>query len=205
VLIVRNPGNPVDRIAQLMAGFFIFLFWLGLLTSALPWLGISARDDVAERRNRAAGWPIAGAILGLTLCFMNTVVGHDSLGEVWLALLPGILQTLVLLVLWAVLESSMHLSETITIDRDGGTALRLAGFLVALGLMLGNVYASPPLAIWKQIVRFGGPIGLLVLALLVESRYKQIGEWTFEGFKRKDLAIAAGYVVVAGLCVIVTR
>jgi hypothetical protein len=205
VLVVRNPGNPVDWIAQLSAGFFIFTTWLGLLTWALPWLGISARDDVAERRNRAASWPIAGAQLGLTLCFMSTVVGHGSPAEVWLALLPGILQTLALLTLWAVLESLMHVSEAITIDRDAGTALRLAGFLVALGLMLGHAYTPPPLAVWKQIVRFGGPIGLLVGALLVESWCKQIGERTFEGFKRKDVAVAAAFVVVAGLCVIVTR
>src|SRR5689334_4395503 len=35
--------------------------------AAFPLLGLSARDDVAERRNRPAGWAVAAAQLGLAL------------------------------------------------------------------------------------------------------------------------------------------
>ncbi|HOI54361.1 MAG TPA: hypothetical protein PLP01_03860, partial [Phycisphaerae bacterium] len=39
--------------------------WTAVGVRPLRWLGLSARDDVAERGNAAASWAIAGAVLGL--------------------------------------------------------------------------------------------------------------------------------------------
>jgi hypothetical protein len=115
------------------------------------------------------------------------------------------LQTIALFVLWGILESLTHLSDAITIDRDGGAALRLAAFLTALGLLLGQCYTSPAAEFWKQLVRLASPIALLLGALIVEFGYKRSKEWTFAGLKRKDVLVATAYLVIAGLCIYITR
>src|SRR5262249_20408154 len=125
---------------------------------ALPWLGLSPLDDVAERRNRPAGWAILGAQVGLTLAYGLATggTGPRAVQSGWAPPGVGLMGVLVLFALWAPLEKLLGFSEAITVDRDGGAACRLAALLVALGLPVG--LALP------DLVPVGGP-GPVLLAL----------------------------------------
>ena len=58
---VRNAPQYIPMYLVLGAA------WVGGSAKLLPLFGISARDDVVERRNRAATWAVAGALIGVTL------------------------------------------------------------------------------------------------------------------------------------------
>ena len=145
--------------------------WVGLASVLLPWFGISPRDDVLERRNRAAAWALGGALLGVTACYAGANIG-DGPGW-WVVVYCAALATAALFVLWFVLERIVHVSDSVTIERDGGSALRLAGFLVGSGLILGRAVAGD----WTSIastnadfLRLGWPaVALLGAACLFES------------------------------------
>ncbi|MFN7138845.1 MAG: hypothetical protein ACK4UN_05870 [Limisphaerales bacterium] len=49
--------------------------WLGTTRSTWRFLGLSARDDVVERKNRAAAYAICGMLIGNTLCFAGGNIG----------------------------------------------------------------------------------------------------------------------------------
>src|SRR5688572_31741585 len=80
--------------------------WLGVALRFAPWLGLSARDDAAERGNPAAAVALAGAMLGLTLCYAGGNVG-DGPGW-WVVVFSSGLATAVFFVSWAVCESRAH-------------------------------------------------------------------------------------------------
>ncbi len=133
--------------------------WVGLGAELLPYLGLSPRDDVLERRNRAAGIAITGALLGLTFCFAGGNVG-DGPGW-WVVVFCAALATAVYLLLWIALDRFTGLADSISIDRDTAAGLRLAGFFLGTGLILGRagagnwVSASGTLA---DFVRLGWPV-----------------------------------------------
>jgi hypothetical protein len=116
----------------------------------IPLMGICPRDDVAERRNRPAGWVVGGAFLGVILVFVGINTSPGRLPETSNLLpilaihpLPAMLY---FFVLWGIFEFSTRCSEAITVERDGGSAVRLAALLPALGLLLGKAlvhFASP--------------------------------------------------------------
>jgi hypothetical protein len=157
-------------------GLYLFFYqalgaaWVGVATVALPFLGLSARDDVLERKNAGAGWALGGALLGITACFAGGNIG-DGPGW-WVVLYCAWLSTSALFFLWFVLEQSAHVSEAITLERDAAGALRLAGFLVASGLILGRAVAgdwSSSSETTLDFVRLAWPVlVLLALALLFE-------------------------------------
>lgn len=126
--------------------FYIFYYavmgaaWVGLAMSLVPYLGVSARDDVIERGNRAALWPVLGALLGLTLCFAGGNIG-DGPGW-WVVVFCGLLSTGALFGLWWLLEVTVAPSEAVTVDRDPASGVRLGAFLLAIGLVLGRAVAG---------------------------------------------------------------
>jgi len=162
-----EPRPPLDRFS---VGFGGGVLWLALIEFAFPWLGLSARDDVAERRNRAAGWAMTGAQVGLTLCYAIPVALVDPDRHTLVAMRCGFLGTFALFVLWGILEWWAGLSESITVDRDAGTALRLALFLPALGLVIGRAAITVPEALETKrlLLPFLAPLVLLLAALIVE-------------------------------------
>src|SRR5262245_23291390 len=109
---------------------------LFVATFAFPWLGLSPRDDVVERRNRPAGWTVAGALLGLALAFGLAAGGAAP--KAFRGPVPsGVAAMLALLAVWGALELVAGLSEAITVERDRGCAIRLALFLPVAGLLIG--------------------------------------------------------------------
>jgi hypothetical protein len=164
-----------------------------------PWLGLSPRDDVAERGNVPAGWAIAGAALGLTVaygCAVAGVLGTPVEGYAWVI---GTGSLIALLVLWGILEKLAGVSEAITVDRDAGAACRLTAFLPALAALVGQVL--PALLTGERsrsLAVLGGPAVLLLAAVLIEQMRTPSGQ---PGGKPPlvDVVIALCYVGGAAL------
>ena len=110
--------------------------WVGVWIRLLALTGISKRDDVVERSNSSAALAVAGAMFGITLCYAGGNIG-DGPGW-WVVVFSAGLATVAFFAVWMVLETVTGVSDTVTVDRDPSGGLRLAGFLVACGLILGR-------------------------------------------------------------------
>jgi uncharacterized membrane protein YjfL (UPF0719 family) len=115
--------------------------WVGVFAVALfPWLGVHYVDDAVERANPAATIAISGGLIGFTLAFAGGNIG-DGPGW-WVVVFSSGLATLTLAGCWAVLARFAELADEITVDRDFSAGLRLAGFLVAGGMVCGRAAAG---------------------------------------------------------------
>jgi len=193
---------------------YLFLYtlmaaaWLGIGSAIFSVFGISPRDDVLERSNRAASWANAGAMLGLVLCFAGGNVG-DGPGW-WVVVFSAGLSTLAFFVLWRILDLLTGATESITVDRDQGAGLRLAGALIGLGIILGRAVAGDWHSVKATLADFanaGWPaIALVVVAVLIERFLKPVPDRTpppvpFDGIipAVAYVACAAAYVGLIGV------
>lgn len=182
--------------------------WLVLAPWLMPWQGLDPRDDVAERRNMSVGWVLAGALFGLSLG-LGTLLSGRAAGDPFMEGVKAAALGAVLLAAiqfdWALIERTGNVSEAITVERDGGTALRLAGFLLAsgwiLGLALPWLVTSWPAAraqgvAWKGALTLGIALALPIVGCLLErkraiaARPVSVPAWS-------DGAVAIGYVATA--------
>lgn len=172
--------------------------WVGVALRMVPWLGISTRDDVAERTNPAAAVALAGALLGIMLCYAGGNVG-DGPGW-WVVVFSSGLATVAFFLAWAVLESLSQVSDAITIDRDLAAGVRQAAFCVAQGAILARGVAGD----WKSagetvgdLAAHGWPaLVVLALAILLERALRPTA-----AEPRRSLVVAGvvpGAVLVAG-------
>ena len=114
--------------------------WLGACVQLCCLLGISPRDDAVERQNLAAALATAGAMVGITFCFAGANVGNGP--GWWVVAFSAALSTGLFFVLWALVENLTGVSERVTVERSDGAGLRLAGFLIAMGMILGRSVAG---------------------------------------------------------------
>jgi uncharacterized membrane protein YjfL (UPF0719 family) len=114
--------------------------WLAIAVGITHILGISLRDDAIERHNPAAALALCGAMLGLTCAYAGANVGEGA--TIWMTFGPAVLATIVWVAAWGVFQLLTGASDTIAIDRDVASAIRLAGLFVALGLILGRAVAG---------------------------------------------------------------
>ena len=146
------------------------LAWLRLVEPFFPYLGLSARDDVIERRNRAATPAFAGALIGVACCYAGGNVG-DGPGW-WVVVLSAALATATLVVVWMAFAQLTQVSDTIVIDRDPAAGWRLAGLLIASGVLLGRSVAGDWTSAQEMVADWVGwlPIvaAVLVAAILLE-------------------------------------
>ena len=145
--------------------------WVGLWIRSPALAGISVRDDVVERANGSAAIVVAGAMLGITLCYAGGNIG-DGPGW-WVVVFSAALATLALLAAWMVLEFASGVSDTITVDRDPAAGLRLAGFLIACGLILGRGVAGDWVsaeATVRDFVAAAWPVVVLVIVAAIVER-----------------------------------
>jgi uncharacterized membrane protein YjfL (UPF0719 family) len=128
------------------SGQYLFMYtvigaaWVGVAFRLLPWFGVSPTRDALERRNMAAALVVAGALVGLTLAFAGGNIGNGP--GWWVVVFAAGLASVVLLGGWALVESLTGVSESVAIERDTATGLRLAGLLIAAGLVLGRAAAG---------------------------------------------------------------
>lgn len=130
------------------SGFLILIYTalgaatLGVSCHLFPFLGISPRDDVLERRGAAGLIAIVGAFVGATLCFVGGNLGEGPGVEVVVVSVGAAL--CIWFALWCVAEllSGHVISERVTVERDTGSGLRLAGLLAGNGVVLGAAAAG---------------------------------------------------------------
>ena len=114
--------------------------WLGISGCAARVMGISPRDDAVESPNAAATAAVCGAWIGSMLCYAGGNIGEGP--TIWTTFGPAAMATAGLFVLWLMLELLAGSSEAIVVGRDTASGLRLAGFLMAAGLILGRAVAG---------------------------------------------------------------
>jgi uncharacterized membrane protein YjfL (UPF0719 family) len=144
LLVVLRCWSDPKYVANQWDYFLLFLAggvaWMWLIGGALPLFGISPRDDALERRNPAAAIVVAGALLGAMAIYAQSNIGSGP--TIWTTIAPAFVATAVWLAAWLVVELCTRISESITVDRDVASACRYAGWLVAIGLVLGRAMAG---------------------------------------------------------------
>jgi hypothetical protein len=146
-LTLRRYGAPAVRSDVIFLASYTVLGagWLGAATLFFPFLGLSVRDDVLERRNSSACVAIVGALTGMCCCFCGANVGDGPGVEV--VLFSAALASLFFFAFWVGRESVSHVSEAIAVDRDLGAGIRLCGFLLSIGMICGWSVAGD----WKSV------------------------------------------------------
>ena len=172
-VVLRNAASYDVRDDPTYLAFYLVLgaAWVGLFMRWLVVAGISTRDDVVERANGSAAIVVAGAMLAITLCYAGGNIG-DGPGW-WVVVFAAGLSTLALYAAWLLLEMATGVSDVVTVDRDGSAALRLAGFLVACGLILGRAVAGDWVSAEDTVRDFAlvaWPVPVLVAAAALVER-----------------------------------
>ena len=145
--------------------------WVALALFALPLVGMSTRDDVLERENVPAALVVAGALFGVTCCFIGGNIG-DGPGW-WVVVFSAGLATLSLFLCWFLLELLGRVSDSVTIDRDPASGIRVAAFLIACGLVFGRGAAGTWVSSADTVRDFAvlsGPMFLILVAAIAVER-----------------------------------
>ena len=147
------------------------MIWIALVQASFSFLGISVRDDVAERGNHAAAFVAAGMTIGATCCIGGANVGDGPGFEV--VFFCGALATTCLLLLWVLVAQISGVADVITIDRDLGTGIRAGGFLAGTGVVLGVCVAGDWFSLaltLKDFARFSWPIAIAAYLFAMMER-----------------------------------
>lgn len=201
--VLRAFASLDVRDSPVYLGFYLLLgaAWVGAATLLLPLFGLSPRDDVAERRNPAAARALAGALVGITLCFAGGNIGNGP--GWWVVFFSAALATAAFFFLWLLLDMAAGLADTVTVDRDPAAGLRLAAFFVAAGAILGRAVAgdwvSARATLDDFIVLAWPALGLLAAAALVERGLRPTPERPVGEPVAQGLVPAALYLGIAAV------
>ena len=179
--------------------------WIGGGTLVFPFLGISARDDILEKGNGASAGAIVGALGGMSCSFAGGNIGNGP--GVAAVLFSSVLSTALFFVLWFVLDVLTSISDAITIDRAKGTGIRMAGFLLGLGLLSGWSVAGDWVsasATLKHFLHSSWPaVATTAIAVFLELALKRVSI-RFSSRIAVSAVLSAVYIGL-GLAWIVTR
>ena len=175
------------------------LAWLRIGERFFAFAGLSLRDDLVERRNRAAIPAMAGAFAGLTCCYAGGNIG-DGPGW-WVVVFSAGVASALLFLAWLMLAQFSPVMDAITIDRDPAAGVRLGVFLSAAGLLLGRAVAGDWYSAADTIGDAAAMIPalgvMLVLALIVERVAHPTAERPRAPLVSLGLLPAVVYVAVA--------
>lgn len=173
IFIVLKAGassDVVDSPEYLFMYVMVGLAWVRVVHGFFPYLGVSPRDDVFERRNSAALFSLVGAMTGVTLCYAGGNVG-DGPGW-WVVLFSAGLATAALMTSWAILGQLTPVNDAVVVDRDRAAGIRLGAYLVACGLILGRGVAgdwvSASGAFFDLTRALPAMVVILLLAIIIE-------------------------------------
>ncbi|MEK6372093.1 MAG: hypothetical protein AABO58_05305 [Acidobacteriota bacterium] len=145
--------------------------WIGGWAAFFGAFGIRLREDVAEGKNRAAAIALAGSLIAVTLAFAGGNIGNGP--GWWVVVVCAALSTGAIFVLWMLIEWTTGVSERVTVERDVAAAIRFAGLVIALGVILGRAVAGD----WESLDatledfwRVGWPALLLAAAGIIVER-----------------------------------
>jgi hypothetical protein len=202
VFAVLRIGGSSDVVA---APQYLFMYvvlglaWLRAAQATFSYLGLGARDDAIERRNGAAVTALVGALVGVTLCYAGGNVGNGP--GWWVVLISAGLATGGLIVMWAALAQLTSVVDAVTIDRDPAAGVRLGGYLIACGLILGRGAAGDWESLRATVSDFQPVLpaaGLvLVLAIVVERIARPTPERPRAPLVTLGILPAAVYLIIA--------
>jgi hypothetical protein len=135
-------SDPEVRTSPSLQGFFA-LFWvlvLFLIHTLSSLLGLSWLEDGVERSNAAAAWAGAGLTFGATFVVAGANIGAGPTELTTLG--PMMMGVAGLVALWVIFALSTRSLESVTVERDLPSGLRLASVLVVWGLILGRSVAG---------------------------------------------------------------
>jgi len=174
-------------------------FWLVVAINLFSWLGLSFRDDVVERRNVAALVALCGAVMAVSLLYAGGNLGE---GPSYLEnFFSAGLGTAGWFVLWILLELGTKISISIAEERDLASGLRLGGYLLATGLLLGRAVAGnweSEVATIRDFFHDGWPAtALCAIALPIETFARPSRRRPFPPWKSFGLLPAVVYLGLA--------
>jgi uncharacterized membrane protein YjfL (UPF0719 family) len=178
--VLRNLAADDVREAPVYLYLYMVLgaAWLAVAVRFLPLFGLSARDDVVERGNRAAALALSGALLGITLCYAGGNIGNGP--GWWVVVFCAALATGALFALWFSLDQVTGLADAVTIDRDPAAGVRAAAFFLGTGLILGRAVAGDWESATATVSDFGAAgwpaLVLFLLAVYVERHLRPTAE-----------------------------
>lgn len=114
--------------------------WIHVLLFMTPWLGISLRDDVVERRNPAAAAALCGYALAFAFVYAGGNIG-DGPGW-WVVVFSSGLASAAFVVLQLVGLRASGAADLVTIERDLASGLRVGAAAIAQALVLGAASAG---------------------------------------------------------------
>ena len=201
IVVLRTIASfdVVDDLRYQFMYLVLGLAWMRIAQTAFAFAGLSARDDVVERGNGAAAIALAGALIGVALCYVGGNIG-DGPGW-WVVVFSAGLSTLTSLALWIVLTLCSPVADVVAIDRDRATGTRLAGFLIALGLVLGRGVAgdwiSGPQTIADFTVALPTAAVILAMAIAVERFARPTADRPHGSIVALGILPALAYLAIA--------
>ena len=178
---------------------FVGAVWLVLATKLFSWLGLSFRDDAVERRNIAVLTALCGAVPAVALTYIGGSLGEGP--SYWNNVFSASLGTVGLLGVWLLLELGAKVSVSIAEERDFASGLRMCGFLLAIGLVLGRAAAGDwhsESATVRDFIRDGWPATILwVIALVIERLLRPSRRRPFPAWPSCGLLPALFYLALA--------
>jgi uncharacterized membrane protein YjfL (UPF0719 family) len=179
------------------------LAWLGASQRVFGFLGVSMHDDVLQRRNSSAAFVIGGQLLGITCCFAGANVGNGPGPGV--VVFCAMLSTLSLALLWLLLDRVAGIVDAVTIERDMGAGIRVAGWFVAMGVVLGAAVAGDWYSASRTLldfVKYLWPMTFFILlSVLVERKFREQRGPSWANRTSCSAAIAAVYIFFSVLYV----
>jgi uncharacterized membrane protein YjfL (UPF0719 family) len=173
--------------------------WLGLTQLVFGLLGVSARDDVIERRNPAAAWVISGQLIGATCCFAGATVGNGPGPEV--VVFCVFLSTATLFLLWFLVDRAAFIADTITIDRHPGTGIRACGWFVATGVVLGDAATGNWISTSGNVREFAAcawpAAAFAPLMIVLERKMRTLAPDDRWNGARRSIVLAVVFVICA--------
>ena len=150
--------------------------WLLLATWIFSLMGLSARDDVVERKNVAALIALCGAETAVAVIYAGGSLGEGP--SYWNNVFSAALGTAGMLGLWILLEFGGKVSVSVAEERDVASGLRLCGCLLATGLVLGRAVAGDwhsMEATIRDFIHDGWPAVVLCAIALAIERFARPG------------------------------
>jgi hypothetical protein len=140
VLIKWSSPSVRDDVWEISFYLVFSMVWVALAQSAFAFLGVSLRDDVAERGNNAAGFASVGLTIAATCCVACASIG-DGPG-IQAVLFCAALATVSVFLLWLLVARASDAADRITIERDSATGIRVGGWLAGTGIVIGACVAG---------------------------------------------------------------
>jgi hypothetical protein len=179
IFVVLKAGASADVVnapGYLFMYVVIGLAWVRATQWLFPYMGLSPRDDVFERRNEAAVVPLIGAMTGVTLCYAGGNVGEGP--GWWVVMFSAGLATAALMASWAVLGQLTLVHDSVTIDRDHAAGIRLGACLVSCGLILGRGVAGDWVSASDAVLDLTRALPALALILVLAVTIERLARPT---------------------------